>query len=232
MEQGTHEPAAGPRLVELVVADDPAAWAAAGFAVEDDDRGAVVRLGTVALRPTGAGPEPRGITAWTLSGVTVAGPDLDGLATTVAEPSAPPAPPRHPNGVVGLDHVVVATPDLSRTLAALDGAGLDLRRLRDTTAGSAPLRQAFFRLGPTILEVVSGGDLVHASEAGPTSFWGLAVDVADLDATAAVLGEGLGRVKPAVQAGRRIATFRHRDLGLSVSVAAMDRLGTRPDADR
>ena len=35
-------------------------------------------------------------------------------------------------------------------------------------------------------------------------------------------GEHLGRIKDAVQPGRRIATLRHRDLGLSVAIAFMD----------
>ena len=32
------------------------------------------------------------------------------------------------------DHVVVLTPELDRTLAALEAAGLELRRIRDTTS--------------------------------------------------------------------------------------------------
>ena len=56
----------------------------------------------------------------------------------------------HPNGAVGIDHVVVATPDFDRTAAALDAAGLGLRRVRD--AGG--FRQGFRRLGPAILELV------------------------------------------------------------------------------
>lgn len=219
----------GPRLVELAVADPPEAWRAAGFAVEDDR----VRLGTVTVRLVGsgdpAGPDaPRGVTSWALSGVALTGDDLDGLPTTVTDPPGGAEVTAHPNGTVGLDHVVVATPDLARTLDALAAAGLDLRRVRDTTSYGAPMRQAFFRLGPVVLEVVSGdtGAGVPAADA-PASWFGLAVDVDDLDATARLLGPGLGSVKPAVQAGRRIATFRHRDLGMSVAVAAMDDHGDR-----
>ena len=65
------------------------------------------------------------------------------------------------------------------------------------------------------------------AEADPARWFGLAVDVADLDQTAALLGPGLGPIKGAVQAGRRIATVRHRDLGLSVAVALMDDHGDR-----
>jgi hypothetical protein len=125
---------------------------------------------------------------------------------------------------------VVLTPDLDRTLAALDAAGLELRRIRDTTSYGSPMRQAFFRLGPTILEVVSGdtGTGLPAADA-PATWFGLAVDVDDLGATKALLGDGIGDAKEAVQRGRRIATFRHRQLGLSVALAAMDDLGDGDD---
>lgn len=212
----------GPRVVELEVADEPDAWVAAGFAVQED----AVRLGTVALRLTGTGSGDRGIRGWTLAGLDRAVDEIDGLPTDVV--TAAHGPPGHgtephPNGVLGLDHLVVATPDLQRTIDALAGVGLELRRIREATANGSPMRQAFFRLGPTILEVVSG-DLGSggAAAAAPASFWGLAVDVEDLDATAAHLGDGLGAIRPAVQRGRRIATIRHRHLGLSVAVAAMD----------
>jgi hypothetical protein len=90
------------------------------------------------------------------------------------------------------------------------------------------MRQAFFRLGPVILEVVSG-DLGTGAPAGasPASFFGLAVTVHDLDATKATLGEGIGDPKPAVQEGKRIATLRHRAFDISVAVAAMDRHADR-----
>jgi hypothetical protein len=90
------------------------------------------------------------------------------------------------------------------------------------------MRQAFFRFGPTIVEVVSGdtGTGLPAADA-PASWFGLAVDVDDLDETAAVLGDGLGAIKPAVQDGRRIATLRHRSFDVSVAIAAMDHHGDR-----
>jgi hypothetical protein len=52
-------------------------------------------------------------------------------------------------------------------------------------------------------------------------FWGLAFTVRDLDACAALLGDTLGSVKAAVQTGRRIATLRHTDVGLTVPIAFM-----------
>ncbi|MCU1498972.1 MAG: Glyoxalase/bleomycin resistance protein/dioxygenase [Acidimicrobiales bacterium] len=227
MEPGTADRRHGPRLVELTVADAPEAWSTAGFTVD----GGRVLIGTVALHLTGEGAGGRGITGWLLSGVATSDGSttgsVDGLPTTVVdgdprEPDAGPAP-AHPNGVVGLDHVVVSTPDLERTIDAFGAAGLDLRRIRGTDETGTGLRQAFFRLGPTILEVVSGpAPSGEAASDAPATWFGIAVDTADLDATATFLGDGLGAIRPAVQRGRRIATFRHRALGLSVPVAALD----------
>lgn len=221
MTRATDPDTTTPLLVELQIADDPQVWADAGFTVTEG----VARVGTVDLRLVGRTGDdgPRGVVGWTLAGVAVADGHLDGLPTNLADTADPDPGAPHPNGVTGLDHVVVLTPDLDRTLAALDAAGLDLRRIRDTTSYGSPMRQAFFRLGPTVLEVVSGdtGTGVPAAES-PATWFGLAVDVEDLDQTRVALAEAMGDVKDAVQPGRRIATFRHKQLGLSVAVAAMD----------
>lgn len=225
------------RLVELVVADPPAVWADAGFTV----LGGAVRLGDVGVRLIGPAVDgATGIVRWAIAGLDPHGDDLDGLPTDFVDhpgPDRPPSgdqptdPPPHPNGVTGIDHVVLATPGLDRTMAALTNTGLACRRVRDTTAEERPMRQAFFRLGPVVLEVVGGtspgiGTRESAAD-DPATWFGLALDVVDLDETAARLGDGLGPVRPAVQRGRRIATVRHRRLGLSVALAVMDDHGGR-----
>jgi hypothetical protein len=77
--------------------------------------------------------------------------------------------------------------------------------------------QTFFRVGKPVLELI-GPDEPTGDE--PARFYGIAFTVADLDATAAFLGEGLGDVKDAVQPGRRIATLR-RAAGAGIPVAFM-----------
>jgi hypothetical protein len=206
--------------VELVVGDPAEAWAAAGFAVDDD---AVVRVGGVRIRL--AGPDQgRGVRIWGLTGVEAG--SIDGLATVGPAPAAD-APPvdavdavDHPNTAVDLDHVVVTSPDLARTIGALAHVGLEPRRTRDVGPADRAMRQVFFRLGdPTpILELVGP---TEPAGTGPASWWGLTFTVADLDAAAARLGDGLGSPKPAVQPGRHIATLRHEALGVSVPVALM-----------
>jgi hypothetical protein len=51
--------------------------------------------------------------------------------------------------------------------------------------------------------------------------WGISPTVRDLDACAALLGDGLGRIKDATQPGRRIATLRHESFGLTIPIAFM-----------
>jgi catechol 2,3-dioxygenase-like lactoylglutathione lyase family enzyme len=202
-------------LDELVVADSPGAWRGCGFAVEGD----VCVVGEVRIRF--APEEGRGgLGGWSLRGV--ASTELDGLVTTRSEQPLPGEAPVHPNGVTALDHVVAISSDLDRTVAALEAAGLDLRRVREEPTPAGAPRQAFFRLGQAILEVVQ--EPAEATErAGgdrPAFFWGLAFIAPDLDATVAYFGDKVGEARDAVQPGRRIATLR-RSAGLSLPVALM-----------
>jgi hypothetical protein len=166
------------------------------------------------------GPSGRGLVGWSLRGVEAT--DLDGLATTRSDIAPPTAGTTHADGVVGLDHVVAITPALERTVAALESAGLELRRIREEPTPAGAPRQAFFRLGAAILEVVQEpAEVVERGGADrPAFFWGLALTAPDLDATVASLGEHVGEIRPAVQPGRRIATLR-RSAGLSLPIALM-----------
>lgn len=200
---------------EILVGDPPEAWEAAGFSVDDDG---TCRIGTVRVRLVGRDGGKR-ILGWSLRGAPearLADGRLDGLPTTTS--SAPPAAPAaHPNGALHIDHVVLLSPDLGRTTEALGALGIEARGERETESYGAPMRQVFFRLGEVILELVGGTEPGE----GEPGFFGLAITVDDLDATAALLGEHLGAAKDAVQEGRRIATLRHRDLGMSVATALM-----------
>lgn len=207
-------------LDELTIADAPDAWAALGFAVDGD--GCV--LGGVRIRLAGA-DAGKGLCGWSLRGV--GSTELDGLPTAHSDRPPPGEGSAHPNGITAIDHVVAITPALERTIAALEEAGLELRRIREESTPAGAPRQAFFLLGPTILEVVQ--EPPEAIERGggserPAFFWGLALVATDLEATVAELGDRVSEVRPAVQPGRRIATLR-RSAGLSVPVALMSPRG-------
>lgn len=201
-------------LDALTIADAPEVWAECGFEVEGEE----CVVGDVRFRLEEREGE-RGIVGWTLRGA--GSTDLDGLSTTVGE-RAPGGAPDHPNGITGLDHVVAISSDLDRTVAALEVAGLDLRRIREEPTPAGAPRQAFFRLGAPILEVVQEPAEATARAGGdrPAFFWGLAFVAPDLEKTVAYLGDRVGEIRDAVQPGRRIATLR-RSAGLSVPVALM-----------
>jgi Glyoxalase-like domain len=201
---------------ELTVADAPGAWAALGFDLEGD----TCVIGDVRIRLTGPGAG-RGLAGWSLRDVE--GTELGGLRTERSDRPPPAKAPAHPNGIAALDHVVAITPTLERTVAALEAAGLDLRRIREEPTPAGAPRQALFRLGANILELVQ--EPPEAIERGggedrPAFLWGLAFVASDLDATVASLGDRVGEVRPAVQPGRRIATLR-RSAGLAIPVAIM-----------
>jgi hypothetical protein len=128
----------------------------------------------------------------------------------------------HPNGVLTLDHIVVMSPALDRTVTALTEAGLDLRRRREGETPGGSTRQAFFRMGVVILEAVEApdGSRLRAQPDGPARLWGLAFGVESLERTAAAMGELLGDPRPAVQPGRSIATLR-KQAGLGPAIAFM-----------
>jgi hypothetical protein len=210
---------ARPAIAEIVVGDEPDSWRAGGFTVDDDGG---CRVGTVRVALVGRDQGKR-ILSWSLRDALPGSLDdghVDGLATELDQhPAAAPAD--HPNGVTSIDHIVLATGDPARTTAALEKVGLAPLRVRRTDTYGAPMSQTFFRAGEVIVELIGPDDPPDDGTAGPAAFFGLAYTVADLDATAGLLGEALGTPKDAVQPGRRIATLRHKQLDMSVATAFM-----------
>jgi hypothetical protein len=205
--------ATNPQLTTIDLGDTADAWRAAGFEVHDGAHVAEVRLGSTVLRLTGRGGRVLGCA---FDGVTS---PLDGLASTAAAMVEGPAP-SHPNGISRIDHVVVSSGDVERTVAAFAEAGLEVRGERATAAYGSPMRQVFFWAGDVILELM-GPDRDEPVTDDAASVFGLALVADDLDATAAQLGELLSTPKPAVQPGRRIAGLRGAQVGISVPVAVM-----------
>lgn len=190
-------PAMAAQARTIVTGGEPAAWIRLGFAVQEDGSAC---LG--GLRLATGGDELR-VEA---GGLSAERPDGLAITATTAPGCEPTA---HPNGALGVDHVVAFTDDLERTSAALEHAGAPLRRRAEPRPGTP---MAFHRLGPLVLEVVGGRER--------PGLWGLVVVVADLDVCARELGPLLGDVRAAVQPGRRIATVRP-EAGVPVALALM-----------
>jgi hypothetical protein len=190
-----------PELDEIGLGDDPSTWSRLGFTVVDG----AVNVGGVRIR---LGAPGTGFVGWSLRHLPAEHAQLDGLRPEISKHAPPPHRVEHPIGALAVDHIVALTDDLDRTTAALSAAGLDYRATRDAGGG---FRQAFFVLGPCLLEL--GGPTGDAPR-----LWGITLVVDDIDAAAERLGDHLGDVKEAVQPSRRIATVRP-EAGIGVPLA-------------
>ena len=76
----------------------------------------------------------------------------------------------NPNTVDYLEHIVVMTPSLEDAIAAHEKIGLPCKRIREAGGG---MRQAFFKLEQTVLEIVGPGR-------GTPQVWGLAFMCKDI----------------------------------------------------
>jgi len=199
------------QLIRLVVGDAPEAWVAAGFAVE----GNRVQMGRVSIELVGASEAGRGITAWGFDREVA--DVVEGVLTLESEERPTQTEP-HPNGVTRWDHVVMMSPNMDRTRAALAGTGFEARRTREYEMKGTAMEQTFFWMGDVILELV--GPAEPAGD-GPASLWGLAFVSDDLEETVRWLGERCSESRVAVQKGRRIASLRHKDLDITVPIAFM-----------
>jgi hypothetical protein len=201
------------RISELVIGGSRANWAQVGINFSQDG---VFAIGELVLRLNES--LLPGLHSWALSNINSTISSIDGIPTTEVLVATRPAQIESREFVLqplGIDHVVVNTPDLERTSRALhEATGAELKRIRDAGNG---MRQGFHRLGDVIVEIVS----TPAMPVGTASLWGFVVNVADVYDVAAYLGpDVLSPPKPAVQKNRLIATFRGA-VGLGVPVALM-----------
>ncbi len=236
----------GPQLRTLEIADSPGSWRAGGFTVDAEG---VCVLGSTAIRLTSGNGGFRswsfdgiGVHVSEIDGLTVDGSAETAVATSDAatdgtpqaidgptpsqqpnldlHPSPHPNSQPHPNGIASIDHIVIRSGNCERTIAALEAAGFPRRGGRTTTSGGFPAAQSFFWAGDVILELI-GPDVGEPVTDQATSIFGLALVAPDLESTARSLGELLGKPKPAVQTGRKIAGFRTRAVGMSLPIAVM-----------
>ena len=95
---------ARPTIDEIVVGDEPDAWRAAHFSVDEDG---TCRIGTVRIRLVGADGD-RGILRGSIRNLAgeSGGGDIDGVPTDASD-MAPAEPAEHPCGATVIDHVVL-----------------------------------------------------------------------------------------------------------------------------
>jgi len=204
------------RISELVVGGGAQNWALIGITFGVDH---CALLGDVVLRLNTA--QVPGLHSWVLHGADVSVSSIDGVVTNHEIGETHRTASAHSDfdlGVTGVDHVVINTPDLMRTSDALTAAtGAPLKRVRE--AGNS-VQQGFHRLASVVVEIVSAPTMPQ----GDASLWGFVLNVKDIYAVANHVGPDVLTIpKPAVQAGKLIATFRS-SVGLGVPVALMGQI--------
>ena len=132
--------------------------------------------------------------------------DADGRPVSRAHPSLADAVPT-PGGIVGIDHVVVNTPDPARAIR-LWRDGLGVRLALDREFPQRGLRMLFFRTAGVTLEFVSP---IGAAGQGDDVLDGIAYRVANLASVRARLtaaGLDVSELRTGNKQGTRVATVR------------------------
>ena len=207
-------------LRRIAIGDDPSAWRAAGF----DVLGNELRLGKVVIELVGSAGQ-RGFHGWAIDGVTT---DIEHIPRIQDPPEqqtealAETSSSSSLNAIFAIDHVVVTTNDVARTVASFERVGLQERRTTTTSTPMGERRQSFLWAGRVIIEVIGPVDAELADRNdGHASIWGLALVASNLQVTSQVLDSALSEPRDAVQPGRKIATMRTKELDISVPIVVM-----------
>ncbi len=147
--------------------------------------------------------------------------DTAGIQIFLVEPTAAAASPALDGApVAGLDHVVIQTANVDRSLAVLGAKlGLDLRLDRVNAGWGA--RQLFFRAGEALVEVAAG--LKTPTTDASDTFGGLAWRVADPDAAQARLaatGFNVSEVRVGRKPGTKVFTVRDAPGAATIMISA------------
>ncbi len=186
------------------------AWQRCGFAVER--QGFVA--GAIAIR---VGEREEGEAAWGFSTHSVGTDELCGIAFADQAVRRATSDHAHANGVVAVDHVVVASDRPVVARADFEAAGFEPRRPATRGSGENERSEVFFWSGSTLIELV--GPVSEAGDGLPrATIWGVTFVVNDIAALSRVEGSPVGDPRSAVQPGRQIAVAR-AELRLGLGVA-------------
>ena len=155
--------------------------------------------------------------SWAFSGSAVSPTGLDGIPTYQA--AAPTAPTANPNGVIGMDHVVVLSGRPAHTRAVFEQFGLEARGAKIRADKGPDRSECFFWAGDVLIELVGPVDDLSEQDQ-PARIWGVTFVVEDFEALQSASDVAIGAPRPAVQEGRMISTLS-KEAGLGLAVAFM-----------
>jgi len=215
-----------PKLHGVVCNDEPSCWERAGFKLNQDGQCLFAGSFQVRFARNGAfGAIGQGLLGWIWSGIDSI--DIGGIATIVQDhPRNKFQNQVHPNGIIGVDHVVLMTNHVDETILSFEKFGITLKKKQEVNSREgerSKFMQAFFRPSHgTIVEVV-GPTPEHTDKQAPVSafLWGMTFVSENLEQTKQYLGDKLSNIRNAKQHGRKIATLRHKAFDIHVSIAIM-----------
>ncbi len=203
-------PDSAPVLDRLDLPGTADAWQRCGFELER--QGFVA--GAIAIR---VGEREEGEAAWGFSTHSSGTDELCGIAFVDQAVRRATSDHAHPNGVVAVDHVVVASDRPAATRADFDAAGFEPRRPATRGSSENERSEVFFWSGPTLIELV--GPVCEAGDGLPrATIWGVTFVVNDIAVLSKLEGSPVGEPRAAVQPGRQIAIAR-AELRLGLGVA-------------
>jgi hypothetical protein len=202
--------------VTLLIADKKSSWESIGFLVDSKNE---VHFNEVSIKLCGDEPEKYkipshgGIFAWNWSGISNSLETIDGIPILrdKGEGSSKPDTPAldHPNGVNGIDHIVLNSFNFEKTEKEMENLGVQLRQ----KFSPGNLNMAFYRPRTMTIEVLANkADKPEETQEKKSFLWGITFATKDISATHTYLKDLTKPPHDAVQKGRKFMTLQKTPL--------------------
>eukprot|EP00941_MAST-03F_sp_MAST-3F-sp1_P002749 g2749.t1 len=204
-----------PILTELTVGDDADSWGKAGFSIT---KGNYCMIGDIRINLIGKTEKKRGIISWGFDNLSEHVKSIDAIPCShFVRDTKQPIKLENENRSFALDHLVLKSNNFEETNKNLQKNGFILKRV--ITNPKTKQSFSFFRDGGWILEVLGSSSFEEESVSKKSELWGITLVVDDIMRTKSLLKNNLSEVRNAKQKGRKIATLRHKNFGMSVNIA-------------
>lgn len=222
-----------PYPTDICITDNDSAWEQVGFNINAADKYADFGEIRLWFKPGSGG---KGITSWGFANLDVAASNCN-TSTLCGIPMINQSNMDkiiddtsygHPNGVVGIDHIVISTKNPQ--WVENEFLRLGIKKKRETTNNKLGISYSFYRPGKTILEVISTvadinneivPSVIETTEMAlpGTYIWGITFVTKDIDFTHKALVDLTKLPWDAVQKGRKITTLNSQKANISTKVA-------------
>ena len=201
-----------PKLKRLFVANPPHVWESMGFKIVGNQ----VQLGNVIIQLVEKVCVCNPVVGWDWENLVASKPShIDGIPLLNDKVDNVTEDVQHMNNSIAVDHVVLKTFNVEKTIKCMNEIGLEVRKR--VVHQSKGMEQVFFKAENTILEVISS---LEASNSVQDSYiWGITFVTSDIITLHKNL-EGSTKVPyDAVQIGRKFTTLDNLKHGTKVRIA-------------